>query len=527
MTRILVLEEVSPAGLDLLRAEPGFEVQELYENSPDKIRAALAEAEVLVVRSKTRVTAEMLELASKLKVVGRPGTGVDNVDVAAATRRGIVVMNTPEGNSISAAEHALGLILALLRKIPQADLFMKKGKWERQRFMGAELNGKALGIIGFGKIGTEVAKRAKSFKLDVLVYDPYVSDAVARDHNVRLVSLDELLAQSDIISLHAPLTASTKNIMNAGAIAKMKTGSYLINAARGELVDETALIDALKTGKLAGAGLDVFGTEPNPNPDLVGLPNVIATPHIGASTVEAQEKVGYDIAIQIRDYFREGIVRNAVNFPSISMSEYRKIAPYLQLGERLGNFASQISSGRMQEVTVRYYGELTQMDTHLVCRSIVAGVLKPILTERVTLVNALETARERGLHVLESMSTRERSYTNLISVKLVTDQGEEWVEGTVLHQNHLHIVSLYGIDVDAPIGGGMLIIRNADTPGVIGRVGTILGDHEINIANFALGRSETSREAVGVVNVDSEVPSEVLEAIRGLPPVRRAHLVRV
>src|SRR5207247_1520806 len=263
--------------------------------------------------------------------------------------------------------------------------------------------------------------------------------------------LDELLAQSDIISLHAPLTASTKNIMNAGAIAKMKTGSYLINAARGELVDETALIDALRTGKLAGAGLDVCGTEPDPN----------------------------------------------------------------------------TASVRMQEVTVRYYGELAQMDTHVVCRSIVAGVLKPILTERVTLVNALETARERGLHVLESMSTRERSYTNLISVKLVTDQGEEWVEGTVLHQNHLHIVSLYGIDVDAPIGGGMLIIRNADTPGVIGRVGTILGDHEINIANFALGRSETSREAVGVVNVDSEVPSEVLEAIRGLPPVRRAHLVRV
>ena len=307
----------------------------------------------------------------------------------------------------------------------------------------------------------------------------------------------------------------------------MKDGACLINAARGELVDEGALLNALKSGKLAGAALDVFANEPKPDPELVRLPSVIATPHIGASTVEAQEKVGVDISIQIRDYFRDGIVRNAVNFPSVSLAEYRRLAPYLELGERLGSFAGQICNGRMEEVTVRYYGELAEMNTHLICSSILVGVLRPILTERVTLVNAVETARERGISFVESTSTRQRSYSNLISVKLITNRGEEWVEGTVLHQNHLHLVSLYGIDVDAPLRGDMLIIRNADTPGVIGRVGTILGDQQINIANFALGRSETSPQAVGVVNVDSEISAQVLQAIRALPQVLLAQVVRV
>jgi D-3-phosphoglycerate dehydrogenase len=527
MTRILILEEISTAGLDLLKAEPSFDVQELYDEDAGKIQHALAEAEVLVVRSRTKVTAQLLESAPKLKIVGRPGTGVDNVDVPAATRRGIVVMNTPAGNSISAAEHTMGLLLALMRRIPQADSSIKQGKWERQRFIGTELDEKVLGVIGYGKIGIEVVKRAQSFRMKVLVFDPYVSDALARDHNIRMVSLEELLAQSDIVTLHCPLTATTRKLINAGTLSMMKDGACLINAARGELVDEAALLNALKSGKLAGAALDVFANEPKPDPELVRLPSVIATPHIGASTVEAQEKVGVDISIQIRDYFRDGIVRNAVNFPSVSLAEYRKLAPYLELGERLGSFAGQICSGRMEEVTVRYYGELAEMNTHLICSSILVGVLRPILTERVTLVNAVETARERGISFVESTSTRQRSYSNLISVKLITNYGEEWVEGTVLHQNHLHLVSLYGIDVDAPLRGDMLIIRNADTPGVIGRVGTILGDQQINIANFALGRSETSPQAVGVVNVDSEISAEVLQAIRALPQVLLAQVVRV
>lgn len=527
MKRVLVLEEVSTAGLDLLRNQGDFEIVELYEDDAERLRALAAQAEALVVRSKTKVTAELLDLMPMLKVIGRPGTGVDNVDVPAATRRGIVVMNTPEGNSVSAAEHTLGLMLALVRKIPQADLSLKQGNWVRKNFMGSELNGKVLGIIGFGKIGMEVAKRARSFKLEVQAFDPFVTDSMARDHEVRLIPMEELLAGSDVVTLHAPLTASTRNMINRDSIARMKPGSYLINAARGELVDEEALLEALTSGRLAGAGLDVFAGEPKPNPRLVRLPNVIATPHIGASTIEAQEKVGYTIAVQIRDYFCDGIVRNAVNFPSVSLAEYRKIAPYLQLGERLGSFASQVSAGRMEEVTVRYYGELTEMNTHLICSSILSGVLRPILADRVSLVNALETARERGIHFLESRSSRVRSYSNLISVKLITDRGEEWVEGTVLHQDHLHLVSLYGIDVDAPLGGDMLIIRNTDTPGVIGRVGTLLGDRQINIANFALGRSEAAKEAVGVVNLDSEVPQDLVEQIRALPQVLRADLIRV
>jgi len=527
MTTILVLEEVSPAGLELLKAEPGFEVRELYDPDPARIAAALADVDVLIVRSRTRVTAELLDHAPRLRLIGRPGTGIDNIDLAAATRRGIVVMNTPAGNSISAAEHAIALLLALARRIPQANASLRTGKWERHRFVGSELDQKLLGIVGFGKIGMEVARRARGFNMQILVYDPFVSEAVARDHGVALVGLDDLLARADVVTLHAPLTQATRGLLGKDAFARMRPGALLVNAARGELVDESALLEALRAGRIGGAALDVFSNEPNPDPALVGLDNVVATPHIGASTVEAQEKVGYDIAVQIRDYFSSGEVRNAVNFPSISPSENRKIAPYLDLAERLGCFASQVSSGRMKAVAVRYYGELAEMNTPLVSSAVLMGVLKPILVERVTLVNAIDTARERGIEVLETRSTRERSYNNLISVKLITDGREEWVEGTVLHKDHLHVVSVDGIDVDAPLGGDMLIIRNQDTPGVIGRVGTLLGDNRINIANFALGRSESAPKAVGIVNVDSKVPDGVLDAIRGLPQVTTAHLVRL
>lgn len=526
MTRILILEEISPAGLEAMRSVPGFEVQELYQDDPARLRVALETADALIVRSKTRVTADFLRQSSNLKAIGRPGTGVDNVDVAAATARGIVVMNTPAGNSVSVAEHTMGLVLALLRRIPAADSSMKQGNWDRRKFMGTELSDKVLGIIGLGKVGMEVVRRAQSFKMHILVCDPFVSAEAARDVSVTLVPLEELLTKSDIVSLHVPLTPATRRLVNAGNIALMKNGAYLVNAARGDLVDESALLEALWSGKLAGAALDVFIGEPKPNPELVALPNVIATPHIGASTLEAQEKVGYDIALQIRDYFRDGIVRNAVNFPSVSLAEYRAIAPYLHLGEKLGAFVSQTSEGRLQEVAVRYFGELNEVNTHLICSSILVGVLKPVM-EGVTLVNAVQTAKDRGIHFLESRSTRERSYGSLISVKLKTDRGEEWVEGTVMHQNHLHIISLYGIDIDAPLQGDMLVIRNSDTPGVIGRVGSILGENQINIANFALGRSEETHEAVGVVNVDSAIPGSVIEAIGKLVQVRRARVVRV
>ncbi len=527
MTKILVLDEIPAAGLELLRSEKIFEVQQVSPDASEAIRQALPAAEVLIVRSKTAVTGDFLDQAPALKIIGRSGTGVDNIDLAAATRRGIIVMNAPVANSTSAAEHTIGLMLSLVRRIPQANASVREGKWERQKFLGVELYEKTLGVVGYGRVGIEVVKRALSFKMQILVYDPFVSDVVAQELNIRLVKFEELLSQSDIVTLHVPLTAATKKLIDFRALVLMKQGAYLINSARGELVDEAALLSALKSGKLAGAALDVFADEPHPNQELVTLPNVVATPHIGAATVEAHEKVGIDIAVQIRDYFKDGIIRNAVNFPSISLAEHRKIAPYLELGARLGGFLSQSLRGRMYEASICYYGELADMDTHLICPSILVGMLKPILTERITPVNALETAKERGIRVLESRSSDQRSYNNLISVRLRTDQAEKVVEGTVLHRNRLHLVSLSGIDVDAPLAGDMLILRNTDTPGVIGRVGTILGDSGLNIANFALGRSEGTHEAIGVVNVDSEIPAQVLDALRALPQVLEAHVVRV
>lgn len=527
MTKVLVLDTTPAVGLGLLRAEDGFEVIQIGPDDPAGIAKALPTAEVLVVRSKTSVDAALLDRAPALRIIGRSGTGVDNIDMAAATRRGIIVMNAPVGNSVSAAEHTIGLMLSLLRKIPQAYSSLREGRWERDRFLGTELYEKTLGVVGYGRVGFEVVKRALSFKMKVLIYDPFVSEAIAQDANVRMVKFEELLAQSDIVSLHVPLTASTQKLIDFRALVLMKQGACLINTARGEVVDEGALLSALKSGKLAGAALDVFSEEPQPNRELVSLPNVVATPHIGASTVEAHEKVGIDMAVQVRDYFKDGIVRNAINFPSISLAEHRKIAPSLDLGGRLGSFLSQSLRGRMYEVNIGYYGEFAEMDTHLICSSILVGIFKPILTERVTPVNAMETARERGVRVLESRNSDPRSYSNLISVRLRTDVAEKCVEGTVLHENRLHLVSLSGIDVDAPLAGDMLILHNVDTPGVIGKVGSILGDNGINIANFALGRSEETHEAIGVVNVDSEIPAGVIEELRALPQMLELNVVRV
>ncbi len=464
MTKILVLEELSAAGLDVLRSVPEFEVQELYQDDPARIRTALQSANALIVRSRTKVSADLLRHAPVLKIIGRPGTGVDNIDAPAATSRGIIVMNTPAGNSISAAEHTMGLMLSLLRKIGQADASLKQGKWEREKFIGSELQNKVLGIVGLGKVGMEVLRRARNFHPKIIACDPFLNEELTRDLDISMVSLEELLSQAEIVTLHVPLTPLTRRMIHSGNISLMKNGALLVNTARGDVVDETALLESLWSGKLGGAALDVFIGEPKPNPELVTLPNVIATPHIGASTVEAQEKVGFDIAVQIRDYFCDGIVRNAINFPSISLAEYRVLAPYLLLGERLGSFVSQNANGGFSEIRVRFYGELPGLNTHLICSSILVGLLRPVM-EGVTLVNAFQTAKERGIQFEESRSSRSRNYQHLISVKLKTDAGEEWVEGTVLHQNHIHIVSLYGIDIDAPLQGDLLIICNSDTPG--------------------------------------------------------------
>lgn len=525
--KVLITEQISAAGIELLKQEKNLEVDVRIGLTPMELEAAIVDADALIVRSKTKVTRPLIDWGEKLKVIGRAGSGVDNIDLEAATKRGIIVMNTAGGNSTSVAEHALALLLSLARHVPQASASIRKAKWEKNTFMGIELRGKTLGVVGLGKIGAEVARFARALKMHVVAYDPFVSAKVAEDMGVQLCTLEEVLAQADFLTLHTSLTDTTRNMINAETIAQMKPGVRIVNCARGELIHEEDLRQALTGGKVAAAALDVFAVEPPVDERLTGLPNVIGTPHIGASTIEAQEKVGSEIAEQIRDFLKEGIIRNAVNFPSVSFEEYKAVGPYLHLGEKLGAFVSQISEGRMNEIGIRYYGDLTDLNTSLISSAVIKGILRPILSERVTLVNAAAIAKERGITIIESRSNRVRSFSNLISVKLRSNGGEEWAEGTVLHRANLRITSVDGIDVEAPLTGTMLFIRNYDKPGVIGHVGTVLGNSGINIANFALGRSEQAKDAIGVVNLDEVISEPVMGQIRSLPAVRFAKVVSV
>jgi D-3-phosphoglycerate dehydrogenase len=525
--KILISEKLSQQGIELLQQEPAWRVDVKTSLTPAQLIEVISQYDGLLVRSNTKVTAEVIEAAKRLKVIGRAGTGVDNINLEAATNKGIVVMNAPGGNSISVAELTMGLMLAMTRAVPQASVSTKEGKWDKKDLIGVELKDKTLGVVGFGKIGMEVAKRAKAFQMNLLVYDPYVSERLAQDFNVKLVSLDELFAGSDLITLHVPLIDATRHLISTQTIAKMKTGVRIINTARGELINEFDLAAALDSGKVAAAALDVLSEEPPPagNP-LLRHPKVIVTPHIAASTAEAQEIVGVEIAEQVRGFLKDGIIRNAVNFPSVSFEEYKRIGPFLRLGENLGSFISQICDGRLNEVGIRYYGETVDINTHLIASSIIMGVLEPILGDGVNLINARKHLDERGILLIESRSNRVRSYSNLISVRVKTDVREEWIEGTILSQDNTRLVSVDGIDIEAPLHGSILFIRNNDTPGVIGQIGTLLGNNQINIANFALGRGE-NHHAVGVVNVDSQISEDLLEHIRRCPSIRFARVVQL
>lgn len=512
--RILVTDQIAHQGIDLLTSQ-GWEVDVKIGLSESELIQSIAGYDGLIVRSGTRVTAEVLAAAERLKVIGRAGAGVDNVDIEAATKKGVLVMNTPGGNSVSVAEHTLGLILALARRLTQADQTMKQGRWEKKQFIGRELKGKTLGLIGLGKVGQEVARRANYLGMRVIAHDPFISQRLAQDLDVKLVSLDDLYESADIISLHASLNQATRKIINRGSLGQMKDGVILINCSRGELVDEEALLEALEAGKVGGAGLDVFGDEPSPNPHLVRNPLVVATPHIAASTHEAQEQVGVEIAEQVRDYLLTGQIKNAVNFPAIPPEEAHRLGIFLELGERLGRFVSQVAHVRLNEIGIRYYGELALLNTYPVSNAILSGVLKPVLGEDVNLINARRVAEERHIVVIETRSSRERNFSNLISVQLRDGQGGvDWVEGTVTPQGHLRLVSIDGLDLEVPFSNYMLLTRNKDVPGVIGRIGTILGNAEVNIASFALGRRPNQTEAIGVLTVDSIISDEVLEEIR-------------
>lgn len=524
--KIVVADDLPASALDLLRAE-GWEVDARTGRTPDQLTGDLADADAIVVRSATKVTAPLLAAAPRLRVIARAGTGVDNVDVGAASARGIVVMNAPGANSISVAELAVGLILALARHVPAADAAMKQGKWEKKKFLGEEIREKTLGLAGLGRIGQEVARRAAAFGMRIIAHDPFIAEQVAADLGVELVSLDDLFARADYVSLHMPSNEKTRKLINADRLRRAKKGIRIVNTARGDLIDEEALADAIEAGQVAGAALDVFEAEPPPDPRLQTLPQVVATPHIAASTREGQELVGVETAAALRDFLRDGIIRNAVNFPSVSSEEFIRLRPFVELGERLGAFIAQMNDSRAQALGVRYYGDLAEGRTDMIANAVLVGLFKPILETGVTPVNARTIATDRGIEIIESRSSRTRNYTSLISVKLHTSNGERWVEGAVFERGSPRLVLFDGIGIEAPLEGTMIVIRNNDQPGVIGEIGTILGRHGVNIANFALGRE--GKNAIGVVIVDetSPIPDAVLEDLRKVKAIREARIVRV
>ena len=529
--KIIVADNLPASALVLLQAD-GWTVDARAGRSPADLARDLADADALLVRSATKVDAQLLAAAPRLRIVARAGTGVDNVDVEAASTRGILVVNAAGANSISVAEHAWALMLALARAIPSADRAMKERRWEKKNFLGTELRGKTLGVAGFGRIGQEVAQRARAFGMHVIAHDPFISADLAGRFGVELVSIDELCAAADYLTLHLPATNETHHLFNDERFARCKPGLRLINTARGELVDEAALRRAIESGIIAGAGLDVFEHEPPKDWTLAQLPQVIATPHIAASTEEAQELVGIETAITVRNFLRDGIVRNAVNFPSVHPEELQRLQPWIRLADLLGAMASQMGVARIEAISLRYYGALAESHAvGLLASSAAAGVLRPILSDNeVSIVNARSVARQRGIDIVESRSARARHFTSLLSLKVLTSSGERWVEGTIFEPNSPRLVSARGVTVEAPLSGTMLMIANDDQPGVIGEVGTILGRHQVNIASFALGRSEAG--AVGVVNVDADKsPDEALDAamlaIRKVPAVREAWVIRL
>ena len=530
--KILIAEKVSPATLKVFRDEPDFEV--ITHEQMGDLATAVRDADALVVRSATDVNAKLIDSTQKLRVIGRAGVGVDNVDAEAATRKGIVVMNTPGANAIAVAEHTIGLMISLARFIPKADQTTRAGKWEKKSLQGTELKGKTLGIIGLGRVGVEVARRAKAFGMKVLAYDPFVSQQLARDLEIELVGLDSLYVSSDYISLHVGLTPQTIGMINAASIAKMKKGVRLVNCARGELIDDAALLQALNSGQVAGVALDVFSQEPPKENALLSAPNVIATPHIAGSTNEAQELVGVQIALQVKEYLKRGVIQNAVNVPSLSDEEYREMHPYIDLAEKLGLFLGQLSEGNVESIILTYHGRVAEWKTALLRNSALKGALKHSI-DSVYLVNANAMASERGIQVQEQKKPEDLSGGNVISLNVRTQQGEHRARAAVLHGRYPRLLDLDGFRVEAPLEGHLTVLRNRDVPGVIGQVGTVLGKNHINIANFALGRSEASAssaaastssgaasaraEAMAVVQTDQPVTQAALDELKRVSAV--------
>jgi D-3-phosphoglycerate dehydrogenase / 2-oxoglutarate reductase len=525
--KILICDGLHETGLALLGEAAQVEVENPEQPTPEEIQTRLADCDAMIVRSRTRVTAELLGHGRRLKVIGRAGTGVDNIDIQAASSRGILVMNTPGANATAAAEHTLALMLALARHVPQATQSMREGKWDKKRFMGTELCQQTLGVIGLGRIGSIVADRALCMKMEVIGHDPYITPEAAAIRGVELVSLEELLARSDFITLHTASTKETRNLIDRSALAGMKRGVRIINCARGGLIDETALYEALLNGHVAGAALDVFAQEPPSGNPLLTLDNVIFTPHLGASSYQAQTNVARAIASQILDYLQHGIIRNAVNFPSITPKDYEKIKPYVILAERLGKLQGQLSAA-LERLEIEYSGlEFQDLPLQPLTQTVIKGLLEPILAENVNLVNAPLLLKERKIELVTSSTSESRGYTGLITVRATGKDHACSVAGTVFPGGEIRLVRFINYRLEAELEGINLLVQNLDKPGMIGFIGSTLGNYQVNIANMHLSRTPERDRAIAIVRLDEEAPQEVLQLLRSHPSILSVQQVRL
>lgn len=528
--KILVADRLEKEGLSLLQKERGLTVDVKLGLTPEELREAIPSYEAVIIRSSTRLTKEIIEAARCLKVIGRAGVGVDNVDLETATKRGIIVMNTPEGNTTATAEHTMTLMLALARKVPQAYVSLVQGKWKREEFMGTELQGKTLGIVGLGRIGREVARRAaQGFGMKVVAYDPFVTEESAKPLGISFCDLKKLLKEADFLSVHAPLTPETKHLINREAFQLMKRGVRIINCARGGIVDEKALLEAIRSGKVAGAALDVFEKEPPKQNPLLKRPEVIATPHLGAATHEAQENVSVAVARQVIDALHNRAIQNAVNLPSVDPETYQALRPWIILAERMGLIHTQLFGGRLREVTVRFGGEVTCYPLASLTLAVLKGLLAPILGSTVNFVNAPALARERGITVNESKTTEAKDFANFIEIEALQNHEKNRIMGTLFGNQDPRIVKINEFLLDAEPTGYMLFIRNKDRPGVVGTVGTALGRNNVNIAEMTLGRIKKQNKtmALTIINTDQEVPEKALAEIKKFPPILDVKLVKL
>ncbi len=529
MFKVLVADKLAKQGLEILRACPEIEVEEAAGLKPKELREKIRPFHALIVRSGSTVTAEVIEAADHLKVIGRAGIGVDNIDVEAATRKGIVVMNTPAGNNVTTAEHTISMMLSLARMIPQATASMKAGKWEKSKFIGSEVFNKTLGIIGMGNIGTLVAERALGLKMRVIAYDPFISREVAQRLGVELAPFEEVLERADFITIHTPLTNETRGMIGAAAFARMKKGVRLVNCARGGIVDEAALQQAIESGKVAGAALDVFAQEPPP-PDhpLLRLEQVICTPHLGAATEEAQVNVAVAIAQQIVNFLTRGVIQDAVNVPSMSPELLQVLSPYLTLAEKLGSLQGQMLTQAPKELAIEYAGDIANYDVKPLTLAVLRGLLNRVLESSVVnYVNAGTIAQERGIRVVEAKTAQPKGFSNLVTVAATTESGVNVVAGAVFGQKVVRLVRINNFFLDADPEGYILMLHNRDVPGVVGSVGTLLGEAKINIARLELGREHVGGLAVSLVHVDDPVPEVVMEKLRRLPNIISAHLIKL